>query len=90
MSTKETSLNLESGSTNASVKNNSISTEQKSNLTKVYRPIGVGVVTTRLGDPPGGCDIRGNPPNPKYCISPWNNPNIMSDKDLDEKSKGLL
>lgn len=87
MSTKETSLNLESGSINTPSENDNISTEQKSNLTKVYRPTGINTIHTRLGDPPGGCDIRGDIVNPKFAVSPWNNSNFISDKELDENQK---
>ena len=63
---------------------------KNSNLIKIYRPIGVNTVGSRLGDLPGGCDIKLPPPLPKYIVSPWLNSSITCDANIAEKFKFLL
>jgi len=37
--------------------------------TKINKYIGINTINDHMGDPPGGCDIRNNPPIPH--ISVW-------------------
>jgi len=39
------------------------------NLIQISRPIGINTVGSRLGG--GSWDIRTEPPNPSYAVSPW-------------------
>lgn len=32
---------------------------------------GINMVGQRLGDPPGGLNLRLHPPNPQFMVSPW-------------------
>lgn len=34
-------------------------------------PTGINTVNTRLGDPASARVLHSEPPNPKFCISPW-------------------
>jgi hypothetical protein len=61
-------------------------TVKNSHLINVYRPIGVDTIGCRKGDPPGGCDIRGPIPVPKYTVSPWLNSSYEPDTNLRNQS----
>jgi len=52
-------------------------------LINVSRPIGVDTVSTTLKNP--SLDLRGNPPCPKFVVSPWNQSSIEPDTNI----KGL-
>lgn len=56
-------------------------------MVHVYRTVPINTVFSKLGT---SIDIKEDVPNPKFAISPWNNPNLTLDKDLANKVKCLL